>query len=290
LVVSAALAAGCAAASPPSEFQQATVGDGGAVVDLAGQPSGCVDGSSCSTGNPGVCSTGHIVCAGGVPTCVPDALAQVQEICFNDLDDDCDGTINNGCPDHFVTGTPRQLTAHGNATGGNPFSLRCPANSFLTKITQFGDGIDGYLSGLDIFCGAPTLVRGPSSYSVTVAAVTASPASIRGVTSAGATSSFDCGTGFVPGWWTTGEYDSAGLDKLGMFCGTSAVSLSPTNQLTVTLTKQGTGVPDGYAFAGTTPFEDDCAQGEVLIGYDGRSGDWIDQLQAVCAPLSVVYK
>jgi hypothetical protein len=171
--------------------------------------------------------------------------------------------------------------------------LRCPANSFITKITFFGDRPDQYLSGLDIFCATPTLVRGASSYSVTVTAVTANPASIRGVTTAIDTSTFDCGTaGFIPGWWTTGQYDNApgGIEQLGMFCGTTALTLSGTNQLTLAMTKSGNGVADGYTVAGATSFEDDCAQGEVLIGYDGRHGNYFDYFQAVCAPLTVVYK
>ncbi|MDB4970878.1 MAG: hypothetical protein JWN44_6567 [Myxococcales bacterium] len=333
LVVSAALVLGCASAAPPEQVQQSTVGDLGdgdgfaGASDFAGQQ--CVDGVDCMTGNPGSCAAGKVVCQGSSLSCVPasttqscysgpaatrdigtcksgmqtcigslgacggEVLPAAVENCFNDLDDDCDGKVNNGCPDHFITGTPRVLGGHGLATGGSAFSLRCPANSFLTKITFFGDNPDQYLSGLDIFCGTPTLVRGASSYSVTIAAVTATPASIRGVTTAADTSTFDCGTtGLIPGWWTTGVYDNSpgGLDKLGMFCGSTALTLSATNQLSLTMTKQGTGTPAGYAGLNPVAFEDDCLQGEVLIGYEGRHGNYFDFFQAVCAPLQTVYK
>lgn len=320
LVVAAAIVAcGCASPSAPSELAS-QLGDGG----VGG--GACVDGASCSSGNPGGCNLGHAVCTGGVTTCVPNATTQscytgpagtqdvgacksgtqtcvgalgdcegqvlpaAQENCFNDEDDDCDGVVNNGCPDHLATGTPRVLPAHGNAAGGSPFSLRCPANAYVGKIVIYGDLDHGSLSGIDLYCVTPTLVPGTSSYSVTTT-VAASPLSRKGnVITPGETGTFDCGTGFVPGWWTTGTFDATGIDELGLFCGTSALMLGADNKLAITLTKQGNGVPDGYNISGATPFEDDCMQGEVLIGYDGRVGDWLDQLAAVCAPLTVVYK
>lgn len=277
-------------------------------------------------GNPGDCSMGHAICSGDVQSCVPDVTTQrcydgpagtanvgvcrpgtqtcigtlgacagavkpaAQENCFNDLDDDCDGKVNNGCPDHIVTGTPRALTARGNAGGGAPFSLRCPANSFITKVIVYGDNTDSYMAGMDIFCGTPTLVRGASSYSVTVAATAANPSTQRGghITTT-ANSTYDCGAGFSPGWGSSGYADGGGLDAIGMYCGSPALVLATNNQLAITFTKTGNGAPSGYTTLGTL-FEEDCAAGEVIVGYDGRDGNWFDELNAVCAPLQVVYK
>jgi hypothetical protein len=73
-----------------------------------------------------------------------------------------------------------------------------------------------------------------------------------------------------------------------MFCEAGTLTLSPTNQLGFSFTKQGNGTAIGYN--GANNFEDDCAANEVLIGYDGRSGNWFDALQAVCALLVVTYK
>ena len=320
--------AGCAAAATPSSQSQSALGDGGA-ADLAGSVGGaCVDGGSCSTANAGACALGHTVCAGGVESCVPDVTTQgcytgaaatrdvgacksgkqtcigalgscdgqvlpaAQENCFNDLDDDCDGKVNNGCPDHLVTGTPRLLTAHGNAAGGSPFSLRCPANAYLTKIIVYAEkpSTDGYDAGIDIVCATPTLVRGVSTYSVTPVAVAASPSTIRGGNiDATLNAGFDCGaTGFSPGWYAQYSSDPGGIDELGMSCAPGSLTLSATNQLSVSFTKGGSLGVYGYAFG--TASEDDCAANEVLIGFDGRKGSWLDGLQAVCAPLTVVYK
>jgi hypothetical protein len=326
LVVAAAFAAGCASAATPEEVMQHATGDGdlggadfsgGMVVD------NCQDGGSCSTGSPGDCSMGHTVCSGDVQSCVPDVTTQrcydgpagtinvgvckpgtqtcigalgscdgevkpaAVENCFNDLDDDCDGVVNNGCPNTLTTGTPRALTLRG-ATASTAFSLRCAAGSYVAKIINYGDDTDEFISGLDVYCATPTLARGPSSYSVTVA-VSATPLSKKGTVSAGSNATFDCGTAFVPGWVMNGSAETTGIDQLGMYCAAGALTLSATNQLTITTTKQTVGSPAGYAFG--TAFEDDCNAGEVLMGFDGQiNGTYFTELQAVCAPLQVVYK
>ena len=60
-------------------------------------------------------------------------------------------------------------------------------------------------------------------------------------------------------------------------------------KLSFSFTK-GSPLMQFVGFNGGTAFEDDCATNEVLIGYDGRSGAWLDAIQAICAPLVTVYK
>lgn len=336
LVVAAAFAAGCAAAATPNELTQSTGGDadlaGGAVsYDFAGGVvvSNCMDGGTCSTGNPGDCSMGHAFCSGDVQSCVPDVTTQrcydgpagtlnkgvckpgtqqcigslgscdgevkpTTENCFNDLDDDCDGVVNNGCPNTLTTGTPRALTAHGDTGSGSPFSIRCPAGSFVSKSVMYGDNSVGAITSLDIFCGTPTLVRGTTSYSVTVA-VSGTAMSV-GTDRGGPMTTFTCNAGFSPGWQTTGTAvngSTGGIDGYGLNCANTTVALDAANKLSFMQVKAAAASssgsnPDGYLT--TTAFEDDCAAGEVLIGYDGKLGTWITYFQAICAPLQVVYK
>lgn len=339
LVVGAALAGGCAAPTRPAEMQEQLadggdgafdLGGGAGASDLAGLGGGnCVDGASCSTGEQGACGAGHIVCSGGVASCVPDATTQAcytgpantmgvgackagvqtcvgglgscdgqvlpaaAENCFNDVDDDCDGVVNNGCPTAITTGTPHALTARGDAGSGNPFSLRCPAGSFVSKTVIYGDNSDTYLSGLDIYCGTPTLVRGASSYSVTVAVSATAISTAGGTRTSGATTTFTCGGGFTPGWQTPDYTDTSGLDALGLTCAQTAVALDASNKLTFMQTAataaSSTGFnPDGYNYGSLA--NDNCPNGEVLVGYDGRNGTWIYDFAAVCAPLAVTYK
>ncbi len=60
-----------------------------------GNPEG---GGTCQTGMPGVCSQGAVVCAGAALICSPTTQPST-EICGNAVDEDCDGTPDNGCAD-----------------------------------------------------------------------------------------------------------------------------------------------------------------------------------------------
>jgi hypothetical protein len=331
------LVAGCAAAATPEEVSAQTGSDsdmgGGPVID------NCTDGDSCDTGNPGDCSMGHAVCNGksGKGTCVPDGTTQgcydgpantmgvgvckagiqtcvgalgscdgqvkpaAQEDCFNDLDDDCDGVVNNGCPDHLTTGMPRPLTAVGNSGSGTAFSLRCPTGSFISKTQIWGDNGASVLAltALDVYCATPTLVRGASSYSATVK-VSTTALSAGTDRPSSPTTTFTCdAASFSPGWLTPGTGANGaggGIDGLGLSCASTSLALDATNKLSFNMTQvaatSSTGNnPDGYRNA--SPFdasEANCNQGEVLIGYDGKVASYITYFQAICAPLQVVYK
>ena len=52
-------------------------------------------GDSCPTGRPGVCAQGGRSCSNGAVICL-EITAASGEKC-NDLDDDCDGAVDNGC-------------------------------------------------------------------------------------------------------------------------------------------------------------------------------------------------
>jgi hypothetical protein len=211
------------------------------------------------------------------------------ENCFNDLDDDCDGVINNGCPDHIALGTPRLLTVRG-GPGGSPFSVRCPSDSYVIKSDIFEDATNKWITGVTIYCAAPTLIRGSSSYSVMLTPVSSTP-SYKGSATTGLIGTSDCGTsGFVAGWGITGKSETNGLDALGMVCANGGVAFSASNQLTFSFTANGTGANFVADPSHGTAFEDDCAPGEALIGYDGGSSSSPYWVQAVCAPLVVVYK
>ena len=159
---------------------------------------------------------------------------------------------------------------------------------------MFGDNNVGAITSLDIYCGTPTLTRGASTYSATVA-VSATAMTV-GTDRGGPMTTFTCSGAFSPGWQTTGTAASGtngGIDGYGLNCGSTTITLDATNKLTFALTKaaatSSSGFnPDGYLTA--TSFEDDCMPGEVLIGYDGKLGTWIDYFQPVCAPLQTVYK
>jgi len=74
---------------------------GTALADVAcGEaPPSCTNGEtrSCSTGKPGICSAGTQTCSNGNwGTCAQNEQPKT-EICGNSIDDDCDGTADEGC-------------------------------------------------------------------------------------------------------------------------------------------------------------------------------------------------
>lgn len=58
-----------------------------------GNPGG---GGVCNTGQPGICAAGTLQCQAGVVNCVQNQTSQA-EICGNGIDEDCDGTPDDGC-------------------------------------------------------------------------------------------------------------------------------------------------------------------------------------------------
>lgn len=53
-------------------------------------------GLPCPSGLPGVCSAGTTACMGGSVSCVANVMPGQQMEACNDLDDDCDGNVDNG--------------------------------------------------------------------------------------------------------------------------------------------------------------------------------------------------
>lgn len=51
----------------------------------------------CGVSNIGTCQYGYTACSGGTLICVGN-IDPIAEICGDGLDNDCDGTIDNGCP------------------------------------------------------------------------------------------------------------------------------------------------------------------------------------------------
>jgi hypothetical protein len=296
-------------------------------VDAADAGPTCVESdASCTSGSPGACGDGVMMCEGGAPICVPRVTTQscysddggtqdkgichggtqtcvgtlgtcVGEVlplgiegCFNTTDDDCNGVVNNGCPKSISLGADRALNAAG-GSGGNPTSVHCPAGAFVTRVDSWFDDSDKKASGVSIFCATPTLVQGATSYSVTLTPNTPAPY----VTQTGSNSpknerQDDCGiVGLTAITSMSGLQDSY-VEALGNHCGTSQVTLAANNTITFNFVPSGS--TDYNAYGATPPgtfFDFACNANEVIVGFDMRDGSWLDQIQPICAPLVVNY-
>jgi hypothetical protein len=282
--------AGCTTSSPGA------CGAGTMDCDDAGAPicKPIVTSQACYSGPPatrgkGACTDGAQACVGTLGACTGEVLPAARENCFNTIDDDCDGVVNNGCPDHLVLGAPTPLGVRG-GTGGLPRTALCPANAFVTRTTFYFDHQQAHASGVAIYCAAPTLVQGASSYSVSLTQVAPAPyVVVTGNNPPTPDANYDCGiTGLVAGSWIVGQSDSS-VEGLGMHCSSGAATFAADNTLTFDFTESG-AANDYFTYQSGAFFRDDCPPHQVLIGYNLRVGDWMDQIQAVCAPLTTVYK
>jgi hypothetical protein len=70
-------------------------------------------GMVCNTGQNGICATGIVACTNNAPQCVPDQQPAPNEICYNGLDDDCNGKadVQDGCCDHDICDSGGPMTA-----------------------------------------------------------------------------------------------------------------------------------------------------------------------------------
>jgi hypothetical protein len=75
-----------------------------------------------------------------------------------------------------------------------------------------------------------------------------------------------------------------GLESLQGTCGT--LGISGSGPYTVTAPPDGNVLGPLGAVSPTT-IDGPCPEGQVVVGFEGRSGDWVDQLTFYCAPLTI---
>jgi hypothetical protein len=304
---------------------------GGCASPGTSMAGGCVAGMTCMTDNPGDCAPGHTVCTDGKRTCMPDKTEQTcytgepettnrgachpgtqscigtlgacmgevlptMESCFNNLDDDCDRVVNNGCPDTLVLGAPDPLLARGGSGGVTAESI-CPMGALVTGVniqlsaTNFNPG---YVISVQPTCAVPTLVRGASDYSVTLMPV-ASPPPMSGSDAArpGSAHIACAASGLSAATGTRGSVmsgDRTVIESLGINCSVTSVALDGSNHLSLTYTHDDANSGTAAVQVNGTTWNDSCGANEVLIGFSGRTGAQMDQVAGVCAPLTVKYR
>lgn len=311
----------------------AVASGGGCASSTKGATGGlgdCKAGDVCTTTNPGACAKGHTVCgADGTPTCMPDVTTQPcytgepettnrgachggmqscigtlgacmnqqlpapVENCFNDLDDDCDGHLNNGCPASIALGDEHDLVTRG-GTGGTAHDSLCLPGSIVTGISAKLSSANnpGYITFLQPTCATPTLSRGASAYTIALTPTDSPAALIPTDSSRDGTSVLACAAALsmVTGVQGSNEGSKSVVDTIGIDCSTLTIALDAQNKVQFTWAADNTDSRVVGAQFTSPPWNDTCAPGEVLIGFKGRTGAQMDQVQGVCAPLIVNYK
>jgi hypothetical protein len=312
-------------------------------IDMARNTTSCTGGGSvCSSVNPGKCDPGIVTCDGQMAMCTPNSVVQdcydgppqtvgvgictagqqscigilgpcngqilplMKEDCSNDADDDCDGKINNTCPDALQLGLPRYPSPLAPATppaNANQMNMekRCPTGGFVNRVQIQFDDPHLQLVGLQFTCATPTLIKpvgGSTTYSLGTMAVMPAPYDDfigAGATVTGTPIDMKCsGIGLQGIVSMHGRYDVGSY--IGMFakCGLATAAIQPDNTLKITVNP--TGAEQGYDYGpliGTnygTAVSWACNNNEVIVGFKGVVSQSIDQLQPVCEPINPVYK
>jgi hypothetical protein len=222
---------------------------------------------------------------------IPDMAHATVENCFNDIDDDGNGKINDGCPDTLSVGADVPLTAFG-GPGGTAVSAHCPAGQVATGLRIRLDQNSQEIAGVGLYCATLMLMRGASSYSVTVSSSGTVASEFFGGGWTYYNGVFCDSTQFQVVWYSLMNTSESGtypyVHGLGMQCGLGALALSPTNQLSITFSPVGSQL--GYDYAWGVEHPQACGPSQAVVGYNGRDGAWLDQIQPVCAPIVVNYK
>ena len=150
-----------------------------------------------------------------------------------------------------------------------------------------GDPPSGSAPGVGVACSPVTLVRGASSYSLQLTPPTQVASYFAGFFWDDYTD-YACNVAGANMVFSTRLESSSLIDGMFFSCASPTLTLSSTNQLSITMTNTGTYY--GYTYGGGTTSTQPCGASQVVVGYRGRSDLWADQLQPVCAPLVVNYK
>jgi hypothetical protein len=240
----------------------------------------------------GTCTSGTQSCIGSLGTCDGEVVPAAVDDCFTATDNDCDGTVGNGCPQALTLGPDRPLPVVG-GNGGAMSIVHCPLGAFVTRVDSWFDDVPQHAAGVSIFCAAPTLVQGASSYSVTLTASAPAPYQTAAGPVMAATNerTDDCGTtGLSAITYTTGLADNF-IEGIGNHCGTSALTLAADNTIPINFVPSGDTSYNAWSNSPGTFFNEGCNSDEVIVGFTLRiGGTGLVSIRPICAALSVTYQ
>ncbi|MCZ7679255.1 MAG: hypothetical protein M5U28_11065 [Sandaracinaceae bacterium] len=200
------------------------------------------------------CAGGGMICTGGTCTCSPSA-----EFC-NDRDEDCDGTIDDGCPRALSLCCPSSGGSFGGGLFGTAFSDPCPAGTMLMGVAgRASTRIDA----LQPICAALTVETDRTTlpeWSYPVRRGAPMLGTVRGGMGGTAFDDRCPGNDVVIGIRGTTDDLGNSVTSISLQCGTVAVSrslLSWRRTITPSVTTPTRGG------ASSMPFSSDCTNGAV---------------------------
>jgi hypothetical protein len=262
------LVCGASACMCPGGTTETTCGDGG-----DNDCDGALDCDDASCGGRS-CGVNGRICIGGSCQCPGSS-----ESCNGD-DDDCDGVVDDGCPNALTPNTTLSNLALFGGGGGGDFDRTCPPGEALVGANLRSGTV---LDQIAPRCARLRLVADTSrtpdfGYDVVWdTSYALSPAGGGG----GSPSTLQCPNDQI----ATGITGASGIrvDRIAFQCSS------------VSLVRSGGGWAPVVTFRGLTAsaggggggaFTSSCSGGRILRGLRGRAGDAIDAIGGRCAPVT----
>lgn len=250
----------------------------------AGATMTCAYTGPSGTAGVGVCKAGVRTCTGGAFGACAGEVLPGTESC-NGLNDDCDGSTDEGCPATATIGDPTTgMTGYGSASGGTLNTDTCPAGSGLVGINVV---VNSYLRQIQGICAPIQLVETttatPYTYSITTG--TQTNMTNRG-TFTGTAASAKC---------AAGSYVVAVEARAGALVDQLTLSCAPLNVTgtigSYTLARGAITKLAPVGGAGGGPKESStCAGIGVVNKIVSRTGDGVDYVEMGCATPSITLK
>jgi hypothetical protein len=169
-----------------AEVSDGALSDGNGPSDGADAGGGAVDvapvcpepkvRSCASPANPliGACKAGQQTCSDGVwdPACKGEVLPAAKETC-NGSDDNCNGLIDEGCPETCVVVAPGGSDEFGDGTAANPFAT-------VAKGLELAGALDGGVPRPVCVAGGASCDTAAESYDLVTSLVIPSGARVHG--------------------------------------------------------------------------------------------------------------
>ncbi|HEY3668332.1 MAG TPA: hypothetical protein VGL19_20155 [Polyangiaceae bacterium] len=271
------LSGAAASAGAPSASAGAPAASGGAPAAEGGAPSAQA-GATQSGGGPAK-----------PPVCVP-----VAEQC-NGTDDNCDGVIDEGCPAGLAMGNGAQRKSLGDSWGGGDFAETCAADEMLVGLRL---GVGAWIDQVTAVCQTYALHAGtqtvPYQYSVALGALrylTPHPAATTSEVQ-----DLICRAGTVMvGVHISQQHTALGqatdqivIPQLSVDCAEPLLRLAGATPHVEWQKPEQIGPVSGDFAGWDAWFEGDRLDPtQVLVGFHGASGAWVDRVGLTASSLSV---
>jgi len=228
---------------------------------------------------------------GGGANCVP-------EIC-NGIDDDCDQTIDNGCPSTFLRGAATAGTTLGDSTGGGPYSEQCANDEVLVGLQV---GFSTWLDQIDVKCQQLSLGVDKSStpYKYSVKFGPTHLLAPHPATTNDTVQAIDCPAGKVLVGFSISEQhttptytpDYIVLTRVSGTCASLAIDMTGTPPALKWKNTTNIGPVAGSYYDSSTATNKSLTldPNQVAIGYQGASGLWVDRIGPVVSSVQVLLK